>query len=174
MCPAARYACFTAGHTGPALRGNSTAALTGRRTPRAFVPLRKGLRIPTPVTRSLARNDSALRCSGGQGRPPLRSGYRWRSVRDVEDAVPYGRFSTAFRAGRRGRRPLRTVLDGVSGIRRGGLTMAGRKRIPPRRRDFSSCRWQADDGVSGIRRGGLTMAGRKRSRRQARLNIFSI
>ena len=73
------------------------AALTGRRTPRAFVPLRstagrrplrsvtahavgwgaltpphKGMRIPTPVTRSLARNDSASRCSGGQGRPPLR------------------------------------------------------------------------------------------------------
>ena len=109
MCPAAGHACFTAGHTGSALRDNSTAALTGRRTPRAFVPSRKGMRIPTPVTRSLARNDSASRCSGGQGRPPLRSGYRWRSVRDVvpqghlfrcaplQDAVPYGRFSTAYR-----------------------------------------------------------------------------
>ena len=35
--------------------------------------------------------------SGGQSRPPLRSGYRWRSVRDVEDAVPYGQLSSAYR-----------------------------------------------------------------------------
>ena len=40
MCPAARYACFPAGHAGPALQDSSAAALTGRRTPRAFVPLR--------------------------------------------------------------------------------------------------------------------------------------
>ena len=71
------------------------------------------------------------------------------------------------------------VLPMASRRRRTGCTSrrvddAGRKRIPPRRRDFSSCRWQADDGVSGIRRGGLMIAGRKRSRRQARLNIFSI
>ena len=33
----------------------------------------EGKRIPTPVTRSLARNDSASRCSGGQSRPPLRT-----------------------------------------------------------------------------------------------------
>ena len=42
------------------------------------------------------------------------------------------------------------------------------EKIPPRRRDFSSCRWQAADGVSGIRQGGLTQAGRKRSRRSLR------
>ena len=29
MCPAARYACFPAGHAGPALQDSSTAALTG-------------------------------------------------------------------------------------------------------------------------------------------------
>ena len=40
MCSAARYACFPAGHAGPALQDSSAAALTGRRTPRAFVPLR--------------------------------------------------------------------------------------------------------------------------------------
>ena len=55
MCPAARYACFTAGHTGPALRDNSTAALTD------VVP-----------------QGHLFRCA------PLR------------DAVPYGRFSTAY------------------------------------------------------------------------------
>ena len=33
----------------------------------------RGKRIPTPVTRSLARNDSASRCSGGQSRSPLRT-----------------------------------------------------------------------------------------------------
>ena len=150
MCPAARYACFTAGHTGPALRDNSTAALTGRRTPRAFVPLRSTA-----------------------GRRPLRT---------VLDGVLGVRRGGLTQAGRKRIPPRRRDFsscrwqadDGVPGVRRGGLTQAGRKRIPPRRRDFSSCRWQADDGVSGIRRGGLTMAGRKRSRRQARLNIFSI
>ena len=85
MCPAARYACFPAGHAGPALQDSSAAALTGRRTPRAFVPLR--------------------------------------------DVVPYGRLSTAFPAGRRGRRPLRTFIGGVP-----GLTQAGRKRC---RRHFN-------------------------------------
>ena len=40
-------------------------------------PAAQGKRIPTPVC-ALARNDSALRCSGGQSRPPLR-----------RDAVPY-------------------------------------------------------------------------------------
>ena len=42
--------------------------------------------------------------------------------------------------------------------------MAGRKYTPPRRRDFSSCRWQTDDGVLCVRRGGLTQAKRKYSR----------
>ena len=42
------------------------------------------------------------------------------------------------------------------------------EKIPPRRRDYPSCRWQAADGVSGIRRGGLTQAGRKRSHRSLR------
>ena len=56
MCPAAKDTFFPAGHAGPALQDSSAAALTGRRTPRAFVPLR-----------------------------------------DVEDAVPYGRLSTANR-----------------------------------------------------------------------------
>ena len=37
MCPAARYACFPAGHAGPALHDSSAAALTGRRTLRAFI-----------------------------------------------------------------------------------------------------------------------------------------
>ena len=36
MCPAARYACFPAGHAGPALQDSSAAALTGRRPLRTF------------------------------------------------------------------------------------------------------------------------------------------
>ena len=30
MCPAARYACFPAGHAGPALQDSGTAAMTTR------------------------------------------------------------------------------------------------------------------------------------------------
>ena len=37
MCPAARYACFPAGHAGPALQDSSAAALTGRRPLRTFI-----------------------------------------------------------------------------------------------------------------------------------------
>ena len=37
MCPAARYACFPAGHAGPALQDSSAAALMGRRTLRTFI-----------------------------------------------------------------------------------------------------------------------------------------
>jgi len=44
MCPAARYACFPAGHAGPALQDSSAAALTGRRTLRTFIDGVSGIR----------------------------------------------------------------------------------------------------------------------------------
>ena len=63
MCPAARYACFPAGHAGPALQDSSAAALTGRRTPRAFVPLRStaGRRPLRAVQRTCPIGRLALR-----------------------------------------------------------------------------------------------------------------
>ena len=132
---------------------------------------RKGRRVVFAGIRFLCRAGpmcSAEKCvPGGGARGPRPTGcccadgtsyptgvYRRRSLRDVvpqghlfrcaplQDAVPYRRLPTAYRV----------------------LTMAGRKYTPPRRRDFSSCRWQTDDGVPCVRRGGLTQAGRKRSR----------
>ena len=63
MRPAARYACFPAGHAGPALQDGSAAALTGRRTPRAFVPLRStaGRRPLRAVQRTCPVGRLALR-----------------------------------------------------------------------------------------------------------------
>ena len=87
MCPAARYACFPAGHAGPALQ-DSTAALTGRRTPRAFVPLRSTAgRSPTPVYRRRSPQETgcAARRQYGVprgGSPPRCSrGWSWRRCR---------------------------------------------------------------------------------------------
>ena len=59
----------------------------GYRLARQSVPFSTGIRIPTPVTRSLARNDSASRC------------------RDVADAVPYEGISGRS-VGRPALRPL--------------------------------------------------------------------
>ncbi len=58
----------TGGQGRPPLR---TLSLRGAKRRGNPFPFSEG-RIPTPVTRSLARNDSASRCSGGQSRPPLR------------------------------------------------------------------------------------------------------
>ena len=93
MCPAARYACFPAGHAGPALQDSGTAALTGRRTPRAFVPLRSTAgSSPTPVYRrrspqeigcaarrqyGVPRGGSPPRCSHGWSWRRCRCGRRW-------------------------------------------------------------------------------------------------
>ena len=93
MCPAARYACFPAGHAGPALQDSGTAALTGRCTPRAFVPLRStaGSSL-TPVYRRRSpqetgcaarrqygapRGGSPPRCSHGWSWRRCRCGRRW-------------------------------------------------------------------------------------------------
>ena len=93
MCPAARYACFPAGHAGSALQDSGTAALTGRRTPRAFVPLRStaGSSL-TPVYRRCSpqeigcaarrqygapRGGSPRRCSHGWSWRRCRCGRRW-------------------------------------------------------------------------------------------------
>ena len=93
MCPAARHACFPAGHAGPALQDSSAAALTGRRTPRAFVPLRStaGSSL-TPVYRRRSpqetgcaarrqygapRGGSPPRCSRGWSWRRCRCGRRW-------------------------------------------------------------------------------------------------
>ena len=93
MCPAARYACFPAGHAGPVLQDSSAAALTGRRTPRAFVPLRStaGSSL-TPVYRRRSpqetgcaarrqygapRGGSPPRCSHGWSWRRCRCGRRW-------------------------------------------------------------------------------------------------
>ena len=88
MCPAARYACFPAGHAGPALQDSGTAALTGRRTPRAFVPLRStaGSSL-TPVYRR--RSPQETGCAARRrygvprgGSPPRCSrGWSWRRCR---------------------------------------------------------------------------------------------
>ena len=88
MCPAARYACFPAGHAGPALQDSSAAALTGRRTPRAFVPLRStaGSSL-TPVYRR--RSPQETGCAARRrygvprgGSPPRCShGWSWRRCR---------------------------------------------------------------------------------------------
>ena len=88
MCPAARYACFPAGHAGPALQDSSAAALTGRRTPRAFVPLRStaGSSL-TPVYRRRSPQETgcaARRQYGAPrgGSPPQCShGWSWRRCR---------------------------------------------------------------------------------------------
>ena len=88
MCPAARYACFPAGHAGPALQDSSAAALTGRRTPRAFVPLRStaGSSL-TPVYRRRSPQETgcaARRQYGAPrgGSPPRCSrGWSWRRCR---------------------------------------------------------------------------------------------
>ena len=93
MCPAARYACFPAGHAGPALQDSGTAALTGRRTPRAFVPLCSTAgSSPTPVYRRRSpqetgcaarrqygapRGGSPPRCSRGWSWRRCRCGRRW-------------------------------------------------------------------------------------------------
>ena len=111
MCPAARYACFPAGHADPALQDSSAAALTGRRPLRTFIG-----GVPCGTSRTPSPTDV----------------YRRRIGSD----------------------------DGRA------------EKMPPRRRDFLSCRWQTDDGVSGIRRGGLTMAGRKISRRHFRVLLL--
>ena len=88
MCPAARYACFPAGHAGPALQDSSAAALTGRRTPRAFVPLRSTAgRSLTPVYRRRSPQETgcaARRQYGAPrgGSPPRCSrGWSWRRCR---------------------------------------------------------------------------------------------
>ena len=88
MCPAARYACFPAGHAGPALQDSSAAALMGRRTPRAFVPLRStaGSSL-TPVYRRRSPQETgcaARRQYGAPrgGSPPRCShGWSWRRCR---------------------------------------------------------------------------------------------
>ena len=88
MRPAARYACFPAGHAGPALQDGSAAALTGRRTPRAFVPLRStaGSSL-TPVYRRRSPQETgcaARRQYGAPrgGSPPRCSrGWSWRRCR---------------------------------------------------------------------------------------------
>ena len=74
----------TDSHTGDA-GGQSrsplrTLSLRGAKRRGNPFPFSEG-RIPTPVTRSLARNDSASRCSGGQSRPPLQS--RTRTMQNV-------------------------------------------------------------------------------------------
>ena len=88
MCPAARYACFPAGHAGPALQDSSAAALTGRRTPRAFVPLRSTVGSSlTPVYRRRSPQETgcaARRRYGAPrgGSPPRYSpGWSWRRCR---------------------------------------------------------------------------------------------
>ena len=88
MCPAARYACFPAGHAGPALQDSGTAALTGRRIPRAFVPLRSTAgSSPTPVYRRRSPQETgcaARRRYGAPrgGSPPRCSrGWSWRRCR---------------------------------------------------------------------------------------------
>ena len=88
MCPAARYACFPAGHAGPALQDSGTAALTGRRTPRAFVPLRSTVGSSlTPVYRRRSPQETgcaARRRYGAPrgGSPPRCShGWSWRRCR---------------------------------------------------------------------------------------------
>ena len=88
MCPAARYACFPAGHAGPALQDSSAAAHTGRRTPRAFVPLRSTAgSSPTPVYRRRSPQETgcaARRQYGAPrgGSPPRCShGWSWRRCR---------------------------------------------------------------------------------------------
>ena len=88
MCPAVRYACFPAGHAGPALQDSGTAALTGRRTPRAFVPLRSTAgRSLTPVYRRRSPQETgcaARRQYGAprSGSPPRCShGWSWRRCR---------------------------------------------------------------------------------------------
>ena len=88
MCPAARYACFPAGHADPALQDSGTAALTGRRTPRAFVSLRStaGSSL-TPVYRR--RSPQETGCAARRrygvprgGSPPRCShGWSWRRCR---------------------------------------------------------------------------------------------
>ena len=88
MCPAARYACFPAGHADPALQDSSAAALTGRRTPRAFVLLRStaGSSL-TPVYRRRSPQETgcaARRQYGAPrgGSPPRCShGWSWRLCR---------------------------------------------------------------------------------------------
>ena len=88
MCPALRYACFPAGHAGPALQDSGTAALTGRRTPRAFVPLCSTAgSSPTPVYRRRSPQETgcaARRQYGAPrgGSPPRCShGWSWRRCR---------------------------------------------------------------------------------------------
>ena len=88
MCPAARYACFPAGHAGPALQDSSAAALTGRRTPRAFVPLRStagSSLTPAYRRRSPQETGCAARRQYGAprgGSPPRCShGWSWRRCR---------------------------------------------------------------------------------------------
>ena len=65
--------------------------------------------LTLPELRELAAEVHKTRCCADGTSYPT-DVYRRRSLRDVEDAVPYRRLSTAYRV----------------------LTMAGRKYIPPR------------------------------------------
>ena len=91
MCPAARYACFPAGHAGPALQDSSAAALTGRRTLRTFIGgVPRGTSrtsYPTDVYRRRSPQETgcaARRRYGAPrgGSPPRCSrGWSWRRCR---------------------------------------------------------------------------------------------
>ena len=81
----------------------------------------KGRRIPTPVTRSLARNDRSGRtesapANGTSRTPSPTGGSPYLSVeRDVGGAVPYRRFAVPVRrTGRRGRCPHGDDWGGIS------------------------------------------------------------
>ena len=78
------------GQSRPPLR---TLSLRGAKRRGNPFPFSEG-RIPSPVTRSLARNDSASRCSGGQSRPPLQNGTA-KTPSPYENDHPFGwSFST--------------------------------------------------------------------------------
>ena len=150
MGPALRGAAVTHGGQGrPPLQSKTGTARSGTsRTPspthsviarseatrQSVLPSPKR-RIPEPVTRSLARNDSAARrrdggthgsrptgCGGHSGRTgssaPTKQNKN-RAKRDVEDAVPYEITRGMCAMGRQGRPPLQgrtgTVRSGTAG-----------------------------------------------------------
>ena len=111
------------GRTGTAQNGTAGAAcpthsvIAGSEATRQSVLLSPKRRIPTPVTRSLARNDSAPRWERRDTRvPPY--GVR-RSSRADRGVRPYKAKQEPCETGRRGRRPLRwgtrTAQNGASG-----------------------------------------------------------
>ena len=95
MCPAAKGTFSPAGHAGPALQGarvlggqSRPPLQTGRRTPRAFVPLRS-----TAGRRTIQREALSLRGAKQRGNPfspclPLRG--RWQREALTEGELSYG------------------------------------------------------------------------------------